>query len=215
MSKNIEMNYFNGSGYEALYPQTNLANVFDYSNYLYSKTEVDSKVSILANQINSVNSSLDNRVSNVESELDNIDSTIESQISNLNTFSRVSFDVNCSQGSSIYGYINLSKKVVDCSLIVLDFSKLTALGRDNAYVELFEMDISSPDSISRNKFLIYNILYYPGSSYAYTSFSNGASNPEFYRSISISDNDTSVRYDIDVSSAYSGDMRGTVYVYYK
>ena len=38
---NIEMNAYNGSSYDQLYPQTLLNNVTDWSNNVYSKTEID------------------------------------------------------------------------------------------------------------------------------------------------------------------------------
>ena len=38
---NIEMNSFNGSSYDQLYPQTLLSNVSNWNNSIYSKTEVD------------------------------------------------------------------------------------------------------------------------------------------------------------------------------
>ena len=38
---NIEMNTYNGSTYDQLYPKTYLSNVLDWSSTIYSKTEVD------------------------------------------------------------------------------------------------------------------------------------------------------------------------------
>ena len=38
---NIEMNSFNGSSYDQLYPQTLLNNISDWANNIYSKTEID------------------------------------------------------------------------------------------------------------------------------------------------------------------------------
>lgn len=51
MSKNIEMNYFNGSSYEELYPQTNLSNILDWNGQIYSKLEIDSKISPINDSI--------------------------------------------------------------------------------------------------------------------------------------------------------------------
>ena len=41
MSKNIEMNYFNGSGYEQLYPRSKMSNISDWNSYVYSKDEIN------------------------------------------------------------------------------------------------------------------------------------------------------------------------------
>ena len=50
---NIEMNYKTEAGYEVLYPSTLLANVTDWNTSIYSKSEIDSKVS-------TINDSIDN-----------------------------------------------------------------------------------------------------------------------------------------------------------
>ena len=52
MSKNIEINYKISDGYEVLYPSTLLANVTDWSASIYSKSEIDSKISTINNGIN-------------------------------------------------------------------------------------------------------------------------------------------------------------------
>lgn len=56
---NIEMNYFNGSGYDQLRPRTILNNVTDWSNTLYSKTQVDSKINTLTSTVDDLNDSID------------------------------------------------------------------------------------------------------------------------------------------------------------
>ena len=45
---NIEMNSFNGSSYDQLYPQTLMNNISDWKENIYSKSETD-------NFINSIN----------------------------------------------------------------------------------------------------------------------------------------------------------------
>ena len=45
MAYNIQMNYFDGSSYQELNPRTLLANVVDWRNSIYSKTEIDSELS--------------------------------------------------------------------------------------------------------------------------------------------------------------------------
>ena len=40
-TRNIQMNYYNGSSYDQLYPQTLLSNVSNWNNSIYSKSEVD------------------------------------------------------------------------------------------------------------------------------------------------------------------------------
>ena len=48
---NIEMNSYDGSQYNQLYPKTLLNNISDWSSMLYSKDEVDSKISSVNNLI--------------------------------------------------------------------------------------------------------------------------------------------------------------------
>ena len=71
MSKNIEMNYFNGSGYEQLYPRTNMNNISDWNSYVYSKSQVDSTVSGINQQISNIN----NSVSTIENNISSISNT--------------------------------------------------------------------------------------------------------------------------------------------
>ena len=66
---NIEMNSLNSDGnYDVLYPRTLLNNVTDWSNNVYSKSEVDSQVS----NLNSTISSLNSTISSVSSDLSNM-----------------------------------------------------------------------------------------------------------------------------------------------
>lgn len=61
---NIEMNYYNGNSYDVLYPTIPLNNVSDWTNTIYSKSQIDSK-------INTINSSISENESKIE-ELDSI-----------------------------------------------------------------------------------------------------------------------------------------------
>ena len=66
---NIEMNSLNSDGnYDVLYPRTLLNNVTDWSNNVYSKSEVDSQVS----NLNSTISNLNSTISSVSSNLNNM-----------------------------------------------------------------------------------------------------------------------------------------------
>lgn len=57
---NIEMNSFNGSSYDVLYPRTVLNNVTDWANSIYSKSQVDSQISQIENNISNLqNNSLE------------------------------------------------------------------------------------------------------------------------------------------------------------
>lgn len=63
---NIEMNSFNGSTYDQLYPKTLLENVSNWNGSVYSKSEVDSELNSVSTQISSLNrtvTSLSNTVS--------------------------------------------------------------------------------------------------------------------------------------------------------
>lgn len=51
MSYNIEMQYYDGSEYQVLNPKTNLNQISDWTNSIYNKSEIDSKVSALDNKI--------------------------------------------------------------------------------------------------------------------------------------------------------------------
>ena len=51
VSRNIEMNYLNGSGYEQLYPRTNMSNISDWNSYVYSKAQVDGNISSVNNSL--------------------------------------------------------------------------------------------------------------------------------------------------------------------
>ena len=57
--RNILMNYYNGNGYDELYPQTTLSNVSDWESNLYSKTEVDKIKNSLETSINSMKDTLE------------------------------------------------------------------------------------------------------------------------------------------------------------
>ena len=52
---NIEMNSYNGTSYDQLYPKTLLENVSDWNNSIYSKEELDSTISNIQNNITSLN----------------------------------------------------------------------------------------------------------------------------------------------------------------
>lgn len=57
---NIEMNSFNGSTYDQLYPKTLLENVSNWNSSIYSKSEVDGFVSNLNSSISKINTSISN-----------------------------------------------------------------------------------------------------------------------------------------------------------
>ena len=50
---NIEMNLYDGSSYNQLYPQTLLNNVIDWGNNLYNKEEIDNQISEINNEFSS------------------------------------------------------------------------------------------------------------------------------------------------------------------
>ena len=59
MAYNIEMQYYDGSEYQILNPKTNLNQISDWSNNIYNKTEIDSKVSTINSTVSSLQSSVD------------------------------------------------------------------------------------------------------------------------------------------------------------
>lgn len=69
MSKNIEMNYFNGSSYDQLYPNTVMSNVNDWGNYVYSKSEVDGSIGSVNSNISSINSNLTKQINTINGKI--------------------------------------------------------------------------------------------------------------------------------------------------
>lgn len=61
MSRNIEMNYYNGSNYEVLYPSVMMNNIGDWNSKVYSKSEIDSKVS----EVNTTVTNLEDKMTNI------------------------------------------------------------------------------------------------------------------------------------------------------
>lgn len=57
---NIEMNSFNGSSYDQLYPKTVMNNISDWKDNVYSKGETDSLLNSINSNINSMQSSISN-----------------------------------------------------------------------------------------------------------------------------------------------------------
>lgn len=49
---NIEMNYFNGTEYDQLKPNTVMNNISDWNDYIYSKNEVDESIETISDKIN-------------------------------------------------------------------------------------------------------------------------------------------------------------------
>ena len=56
---NIEMNSYDGSQYNQLYPRTLLNNVTDWRNTLYNKTETDALLSSINTNIESINTNIE------------------------------------------------------------------------------------------------------------------------------------------------------------
>lgn len=76
---NIEMNSFNGSSYDVLYPRTVLNNVTDWANSIYSKSQVDSQINSLESEISGLDlslSALNRDISSLESEINTLNSGI-------------------------------------------------------------------------------------------------------------------------------------------
>lgn len=56
---NIEMQYYNGSSYDILYPNIPLSSISDWEDNVYNKTEIDSTISSINSSINSISLSWD------------------------------------------------------------------------------------------------------------------------------------------------------------
>lgn len=81
------MNYFNGNEYDQLYPRTNMSNVSDWGNYVYSKSEVDGSIDNVSQNINNINSTLLEKIedinNNFSNEISEINEKINSGISGI------------------------------------------------------------------------------------------------------------------------------------
>ena len=69
---NIEMNTYNGSTYDQLFPKTLLNNISDWSSNIYSKSEVNSIQSSLTETITSNNNELLSQIQNKKIIIDTI-----------------------------------------------------------------------------------------------------------------------------------------------
>ena len=69
---NVQMQYFNGSSYDSLYPSTYLNNITNWNNSIYSKGEVDGKINSINSNISSINSQISSLTSSVNSSLKKI-----------------------------------------------------------------------------------------------------------------------------------------------
>lgn len=56
---NIEMQYYNGTSYDVLYPNIPLSSVSDWNDSIYSKSEVDSTINSVNTQISNIQSFID------------------------------------------------------------------------------------------------------------------------------------------------------------
>ena len=85
---NIEMNTYNGSTYDQLYPKTYLSNVLNWSNTIYSKTEVD----------NIINSNIENAKEDLTEQLQ-IPNFVQYQTKRIN--GTITVDSNSSSEDTI------------------------------------------------------------------------------------------------------------------
>ena len=77
---NIEMNSFDGSQYNQLYPRTLLNNVTDWNGSIYSKSEVDS-------ELNSVSTNFNSKISTITGQISSLNRTVTSLSNTVSTFS--------------------------------------------------------------------------------------------------------------------------------
>ena len=95
---NVEMSYFNGSGYDQLYPRSKMSNISDWNSYVYSKSQVD-------NTVNGINNKLNSGISGINPWVSFYDRTI-------NKSGRVNF----AGGNSVL-YSNFLSPSEDCYII--------------------------------------------------------------------------------------------------
>lgn len=77
---NIEMNSFDGSQYNQLYPRTLLNNVTDWNGSIYSKSEIDS-------ELNSVSTNFNSKISTITGQISSLNRTVTSLSNTVSTFS--------------------------------------------------------------------------------------------------------------------------------
>ena len=144
MAYNIQMNYYDGSNYQELNPKTLLANVSDYNNYLYTKTEVDSIKNTLQ---------------------DNIDNKIDG----INKFSfNTSFSVVSTSATTARGNVRFADYIYNYSKIIIDCSSASLSG--NYYFSFFDLEGVGPN---KNELIVYEIMNSDTTNYVYFSYSYG------------------------------------------
>ena len=154
MSYNIQMNYFDGSSYQELNPVTLLANVSDWQDNIYNKTEVDTIKNNLQNDINSIKKFI----------------------------FQTSFYVNITQPSdSINGDIVFPDYIYNYHKIIVDFSNVSLV---QAYIQYFKLLSFPDVGISNSKLIVYEIMSYNSTNYIYFSYTSRVNyddvSPEFY-----------------------------------
>ena len=130
MAHNIQMNYYDGSSYQELNPRTLLANVTDWQDNIYSKTEVDT-----------IKNTLQGNITNIE----------ENILKNINKYIfYTSFNVSTSD--TVKGSVIFSDYIYNYKKIIIDFR---AVAGRNIYVKFFNSD---KYNISANNLCVYEVV---------------------------------------------------------
>ena len=148
------MNYYDGSSYQELNPVTLLANVSDWQDNIYNKTEVDTIKNNLQNDINSIKKFI----------------------------FQTSFYVNITQPSdSINGDIVFPDYIYNYHKIIVDFSNVSLV---QSYIQYFKLLSFPDVGISKSKLIVYEIMSYNSTNYIYLSYASRVNyddvSPEFY-----------------------------------
>ena len=186
MAYNIQMNYYDGSSYQELNPRTLLANVSDWRNSIYNKTEVDSIKSTLQGNIDNVENSLQNNIDNIHK-----------------IRYHTSFNVNLAdRTSTTEGNIAFTDYIYNYNKIIIDLSNIE-LG-DYGFFRFFK--VATIQLSDTDRLIIYETMNYNSTNYIYVSYGSSANVPVFndFRTLSSSEN---------MEYYLKGKMSGTINVY--
>lgn len=107
---NVEMSYFNGSGYDQLYPRSKMSNISDWNSYVYSKSQVDSNISSINGRIDTIN----NTISDMQNDITTISSNyVVQEIGEYNLTSATASLFNIDNYLPEYDFIIM--QVTECS----------------------------------------------------------------------------------------------------
>lgn len=155
---NVEMSYFNGSGYDQLYPRSKMSNISDWNSYVYSKSQVDSNISSINGSINTIN----NNISDIQNDITTISNNyIVQEIGEYNLTSVITPIFNINNYLPEYDFIIM--QVTECSSFDSKREGWCIEINNNQFPIIFN------GVFEKYKIVLVNSGYFTGSSYDYPS----------------------------------------------